>query len=276
MKVKYWIQQYTKSLQQADITSPQLDAELILATVLKKDRPYVHAHPEYFLNRRETTEADALLQRRLKREPLAYILENKEFYGRSFYVTKDVLIPRPESEEIIESLKYNLPHSAIRLLDIGTGSGALGITAKLEFPSLRVTLADISPHALQVARKNAKKLGAHPLRYIQSNLLEHWLRHNKAQPFDAIIANLPYVDPQWECSPETEYEPDLALFAKDSGLSLIKACIDQAYNLLIPKGLLILEADIRQHSQLKAYALKHDFSVVSQNGLIITLSRNLN
>ena len=271
MSIRDWLLEAAALLKKAGIPSPILDSELILSTTLGYERTYLHAHSDELLSAFDLKRANEYLERRINREPLAYIFGTKEFYGREFKVAPAVLIPRPETEEMIELLKQQPPKG--RLLDIGTGSGIIGITAKLEFPELSVTLSDISPEALTIAKTNAKNLGAKSLRFVRSNLLEHWIGHTRPQSFDSIVANLPYVDENWESSPETVYEPSLALFAEDHGLQLIKKCILQSQQVLKREGLLLLEADRRQHTDIILFAKRHGLKREVVSGLIIGLRK---
>ena len=230
-------------LADAGITSALLDAELILAHTVRKNRTWLHAHRDERLTERQLEIANARLQLRLDRTPLAYIIGHREFYGRLFKVTPSVLIPRPESEAIITCLRHYGPHTG-RLIDVGTGSGCLGITAKLEIPALDVVLADNSRHALAVARENTARLRAR-VDIIQSDMLSATFG-----TFDGIIANLPYVDASWERSPETNCEPAEALFANDNGLALINKLLVQTGTALNNSGWLYLEADPRQHAAI--------------------------
>lgn len=274
MTIGYWISTATKQLIGAKVPSAHLDAELMLAHTLKKGRTFLHAHGDEKLLDRHKEIADTRLQLRLDRVPLAYIIGHKEFYGRNFKVTPATLIPRPESEDIIHLLK-DIVSSTVALIpggknlvDVGTGSGCLGITAKLELPELNVTLLDISAHALNVAEENAEALHA-SVTTNRSDLLQNY-------PFtpDIIIANLPYVDPGWETSPELMYEPEVALFATDSGLMLIKKLILEASDLLPQEGVLLLEADIRQHDSIQLFAKSHGLRHVETRGLIVWLERH--
>ena len=274
MTISQWILETAASLKAAGIPSARLDAEIILAHTLKKQRTYLHAHGEETIGRREHEIADARVALRLDRTPIAYIIGHKEFYGRLFKVTPSTLIPRPESEMIITILKELLPrsHSLIqaapkRLVDVGTGSGCLGITAKLEFPELDVTLLDVSNHALTVAKKNAKLLGA-DVTAERSNLLAGY-----AFAPDIILANLPYVDPEWERSPETEFEPAEALFAPDGGLYLINNLIEEASGRMSSGGLMFLEADPRQHRSIMRHAKNHGFLMRENRDFIVVLEK---
>lgn len=241
--IQAWLRDSAEMLADAGITSALLDAELILAHTVRKNRTWLHAHHDERLTERQLEIAYARLQLRLDRTPLAYIIGHKEFYGRLFKVTPSVLIPRPESEAIITCLRQYGPHTG-RLVDVGTGSGCLGITAKLEIPALDVTLTDNSRHALAVARENTARLHAH-VDIIQSDLLS-----DTFGTFDGIIANLPYVDASWERSPETNCEPSEALFANNNGLALINKLLTQTGTALNNSGWLYLEADPRQHTAI--------------------------
>lgn len=258
-----WLTAAIRQLLEAGIPSARLDAELILSHTLRKGRTWLHAHGDDTLDPRQKEIANARLDLRLERVPLAYIVGHKEFYGRRFDVSTATLIPRPESEAMIELLSDLPLPSGAQLVDIGTGSGCLGITAKLEHPLFHVTLIDVDTHALVVAQKNAKKLQAE-VDTLKSNLLAEYPRTP-----DVILANLPYVDPEWERSPETHHEPSLALFAEDNGLKLIKQLIDQAKTRLAPGGYLLLEADRRQHHLITAYAEEDQFELVAERGLIL-------
>ena len=223
-----------------------LDAELILAHVLGKNRTFLHAHPETELSEAELAQIQALSARRASGEPLAYILGSKEFYGRNFKVTPDTLIPRPETEALIDIIKALKPQ---KILDVGTGSGCIAVTLALELPQSTVDAVDISPEAIVVAQENAQNLGA-TVNFALSNLLEA-----TGQGYDLIVANLPYVDAKWDwIGPELRYEPQIALFAEDGGLALIKRLIKTAPAHLAEKGYLILEADPSQHQKIADFA----------------------
>ena len=262
-----WLTEATRQLTDAQIPSARLDAELILSHTLRKTRTWLHGHNDEILESRSKEIANARLDLRLDRVPVAYIIGHKEFYGRTFKVTTATLIPRPESEDLIELLKEAVPKNekllndrALRLVDVGTGSGSLGITAKLEHPELDVTLLDISRHALKIAEENAASHKA-TVTLARSDLLA-------AYPLvtDIIIANLPYVDIQWERSPETDHEPTEALFAANNGLALILELIIQTKEKLALGGKLILEADPEQHAEIKKQASKYGLIHVSTLG----------
>lgn len=254
MNISTWLINATKQLKDIGIESARLDAELILAETIRKPRTYLHAHLDQELDPRRVDIAEARLTLRIDRVPLAYIVGHKEFYGREFLVSPQVLIPRPESEDMITMLLEVAADdiSPVKtLIDIGTGSGCLGITAKLERPDISVSLSDTSPQALNVAKNNADRLGAVVNPRVQ-NLLS-----GQIEPLNYILANLPYVDNTWETSPETCYEPKQALFAQNHGLALIFKLIEQAPRVLQSNGWLILEADPEQHSKIIDFAISY-------------------
>ncbi len=275
MVISECLSQASTALRKVGIASAQLDAELILGYVMHKPREFLMAYPDMKISSSEANKINKLLQRRLNREPLAYILGRKEFYGREFSVNKNVLTPRPETEQLIEILKKSLDtqtqseHDAnAKILDIGTGSGILAITAKLEFPNTQVFASDISPKALEVARQNARRLGAN-VKFMRSNLLS-----DISGQFDVILANLPYVAPEWQAEktyPELNFEPVIALFAKDNGLKLIKQLIVQTPQNLKRDGLLILEMDLQQIAEIANFAQQHNFEVANQTPFALGL-----
>lgn len=194
--------------------------------------------------------------------PAAYKLGYQDFYGRDFLVTPDVLIPRPETEQIVDTvlnlagISYLpgvkpaprvLPPNPI-ILDVGTGSGCIAITIKKEFPEATVYASDISEKALKIAQKNTLKHGA-TITLIISHLLEK-VNSGEIPTPDIIVSNLPYVDENWDWLDKEalSHEPAIALYAKDRGLELIKELITQAADLHVPR--LILEADPCQHDEI--------------------------
>ncbi len=272
MTIAEWLKDAANELADNLFPTARLDAEVILAHTIRKNRTYLHAHGDDELSARNEDIANARLELRLDHVPIAYIIGHKEFYGRRFAITPAVLVPRPESEELITILKTLLPASAAlpgvaakRLVDIGSGSGCLGITAKLEFPELDVALVDTSRHALGVAEKNAATLGADVETYV-SDLLNDY-------PYspDLIIANLPYVAREWDVSPELLHEPEEALYADDDGLSIVKRCIEQVARRAKPGAYLLLEADTRQLATIAAFAGRHGFKETARGGFSLCL-----
>ena len=239
-----WLKYASKSLKSVNIKSSQLDAELILQDTLSVAKTFLRAHPEYIIPEYFLPILNARLSLRMDYVPIAYILKYKEFYGRKFKVTPATLIPRPESEDIINAIKIlNKDTVSKSAIDIGTGSGILGITTSLEYPNIKVDLSDISPEALNIASINASNLKA------KVNINKPFsLLSETNKKFDYIIANLPYVDKSWQdTSPDLRHEPALALYADKSGLELIFKLIKQSPSHLNRDGLIFLEADPIQH-----------------------------
>lgn len=269
MIIRDWMQNTKVQLSSAGIPSAQLDAELLLSTALDKDRTWLIGHAEQTIPSSVVKELEQHVQRRTRREPLAYIRGYKEFYGRNFSVTPDSLIPRPETETLIETVLALPLGDSPRIHDVGTGSGCIPITLALELPSARVSGSDISHAALEVARRNSDSLDTSGVSFYKDNLLGRSI-----DKYDIITANLPYVDPSWETSPETASEPSLALFADDNGLELIKRLIEQAPEHLVDGGYLILEADPRQHDAIVAYAMPYGLSDAKTRDFIVTLQKD--
>ena len=214
--------------------------------------------------------------------PAAYSRGYQDFYGRDFVVTPDTLIPRPETEQMVDAV-LNLagmsylpgvrptprvlpPHPVI--LDVGTGSGCTAVTIKKEFPEATVYASDISEEALSVASKNAATYDA-PIHFIISYLLEKVNTGDIPTP-DIIVANLPYVDKDWDWldTAALSHEPAIALYADDHGLKLIKELLTQAADLRI--SYLILEADPCQHREIIAYATKKGLQHLETRGYVLT------
>ncbi len=265
--IRIWLRDAAEQLAEAGIPSALLDAEIILAHTLRKSRTWLHAHNDEAISPRELEIANARLDLRLERVPVAYIIGHKEFYGRRFAVSPSVLIPRPESETIITLLAELCNGMPKTLIDVGTGSGCLGITAKLEHPELAVTVTDISRHALVVAAKNAALLGA-PITCLKNDLL---VPNPRLPTAEIIIANLPYVDHAWERSPETNFEPTLALFADCHGLALIEGILSEAPLYLAADSHLLLEADPEQHAAIIARAVSLGYTHITTSGYCIVL-----
>lgn len=259
MNIQAFLTQSTKAMQAAGITTARLDCLVLIAHVLKKDKTWLLANLDYGLLPTELQSLQSLIKKRTQRQPLAYLIGHKEFYGRDFFVSPDVLIPRPETETLIELTKKQQPAT---ILDVGTGSGVIAITLALE-TTAQVTASDVSKKALAIAQKNAHSLGA-SVTFMESSLFAHI-----ADRFDCIVANLPYVSRDWQRSPETNAEPALALFATDYGLELIKSLIAQAPSHLNPSGDLLLEADPRQHKAIQKVAQKHGLTIKTTTDFVL-------
>lgn len=255
----------TKTLSEAGIASARLDSELILAHILRRSREWLLAHDATALTQSQQRQVRQLLLQRTQRQPIAYLTGRRDFYGHSFLVNEQVLVPRPESEVILAMLDELMQDNHLRtVLDVGTGSGCLAISIKLTHPDLVVSACDISESALLVARRNAARLlsSGQQIKFYQSDLLSGLPVSSR---FDLIVANLPYLSPgQDGLSPELAYEPATALYADDDGLSLIKQLITTAPARLTPHGYLLLEMNTKQIETAVSYATGYRYQVVKQ------------
>ncbi len=242
--------QLQRQLAAAGIEAASVEAELMLAAVLHCRRP------ELFLYRQEAVDPaveaalEPLLCRRRRREPWQYIEGVAPFMNLMLEVTPDVLIPRPETELLVELVLESLPPQA-DVLDIGTGSGAIALSLAFERPDLMVTAVDISPRALAVAERNRRNYALANVTLLESDLFSGVA----GRRFAAITANLPYVSEAEyrQLEPEVrDYEPALALTAPEAGLALIRQTIEQAPDYLQPDGLLILENGAGQGESVAA------------------------
>ena len=223
------------------------DAETLLLHLIGKNRAWLLAHHDDNFAGCKAIGYAALLNRRQKGEPIQYITGETEFYGLPFHVTPEVLIPRPETEHLVEKVVELLPlFPNPRVADIGTGSGAIAIAVAHEWPRARLTATEISASALELARSNAERTGfANPIRFLQGDLLAPI----SGERFDLIVSNPPYVPVSDRPSLSVEvrdFEPSLALFAGDDGLDIYRLLIPAAFTSLIPGGYLVLEIGFGQ------------------------------
>lgn len=245
--VAHTLDEAARDLTRAGIDTPELDAELLLAHVLGVDRTWLMAHPEQSLTPWQLTSFRALLARRTAREPLAYITGERWFYDILLHVTPAVLVPRPETEELVErALAWLQTHPHVVVADVGAGSGAIALAvAKHAPPAVRILATDISDEALDVARANARRLGlTQRLVFLQGELLSPL-----PEPVDLLLANLPYVA---ECdraglAPEVRvHEPATALFSGPAGLDHLRRLLAEAPAALRPGGVVLLEIGYEQ------------------------------
>jgi release factor glutamine methyltransferase len=246
------------------VPSSALAAELLLLHVLGRDRAWLYAHPEQKLSTEELNHLLLLLERRAAGEPTQYLTGRQEFWGLEFAVTPDVLIPRPETEHVVEVALERLGahrKEPLRIADVGTGSGCLAVALACEFSRAQVMATDISAPALQVARGNAAHHGVgNRIRFVQMNLLTGCIAPEPeavppkhfGPPFDLVVSNPPYIGyaEAAELAPEVrDHEPHAALFAGPTGVELYRDLIGQALELLAPEGILIVEVghDAAQH-----------------------------
>jgi len=242
------IAQGARLLENGGIRDARLTAQVLLAHALNRDRTYLYTYPECELSTVEWIHYGRYLHERLNGKPVQHILKSAEFYGRRFRVTPDVLIPRPETEHVVERALALKP-TARRIADICTGSGILAITLALELKPEATVASDISVRALEIARSNAAALAAR-VDFVHGDLLE-----SLGGPFDLIVANPPYIPSSAidALDPEVrDHDPRLALDGGPDGLDTYRRLIPQAWTRLAPGGWLILEIGYDQGESVPA------------------------
>lgn len=231
------------------LPSARRDAELLLLRLIGKDRAFLLTHPGAELTTGQQSTYNQWLTRRARHEPIQYIIGEQEFYGLTLRVTPDVLIPRPETEHLVEALLQRVPlDTPLHIADIGTGSGAIAIALASKLKRATITALDISALALAIARENAARHDvANRIRFIESDLLAAV----SGETFDVIVSNPPYVPDTEILEPQVRnFEPASALYAGPSGLEIYQRLIPQARQSLKPGGWLLLEIGYGQRNAL--------------------------
>ncbi len=245
----------------ASSDSPLLDAEVLLCFVLQKKRVYLKTWPERALTPEQSNQFQSLVKKRRHGLPVAYLTGRREFWSREFLVTRDVLIPRPETELLIEvSLELIPPDQHLKLADLGTGSGIIAITLAAERPGLEVTATDLSPPALDLARKNALQLNISNIQFQQS----HWFDDLEESNFDFVVSNPPYIakdDPHLQQG-DLRFEPNSALISESQGLGCIETIANTARNHLRPGGYLLVEHGYDQQEQARKIFQQYQYTNV--------------
>ena len=255
------------------IENPRLNAEQLLAHTLRLSRMDLYLEFERNLAENELGPLRDLVKRRSQGEPLQHLLGTVEFCGHTFAIDKRAMVPRPETEELVELLLAEISgqKSEIRILDVGTGSGVIGLSLAVKFPQANVCAIDISEDALSLARENSAQLRlSERVRFQKSDLLE-----NVSERFDLIVANLPYISMQDRhlLAREVLHDPEVALFGGPGGDELVRKLIEQAPAHLEPGGLLALEIGLGQAEGLSDFLrqknyhdieLKKDYSGISR------------
>src|SRR5438874_6258704 len=260
------LQSTTAYFKKRKIDNPRLNAEHLLAHVLGRKRIELYLEFERELSESELAPLRELVRRRGEGEPLQHLLGTVEFCGHTFLCDKRAMVPRPETEQLVEVLiaDCGLRIADWKILDVGTGSGVIALTLAKEFPEAKISGTDISEDALALARENAARLGlSDRVRFFKSNLLE-----NVDGIFDLIVANLPYIAAQdrHTLSREVLHDPEVALFAGGQGDELVRVLIDQAPARLRPGGRLALEVGLGQSEALfSRLAEKNYADICSKN-----------
>jgi release factor glutamine methyltransferase len=251
MKVCEWLAQAETQLMDGPHPDrAKRDAETLLQHLIGKNKAWLMAHANDDFAGCTATRYAGLLERRRKGEPIQYITGETEFYGMPFRVSPDVLIPRPETEHLVEKvIELAAAYQRPRIIDIGTGSGAIPIALAHKLPDAQITASDISERALALANENTSR-NRSAVRFLQGDLLAP----AAGEQFDIIVSNPPYVPVHDRDSLSVEvrdYEPALALFADEDGLSIYRRLIPQAFDALVPGGLIALEIGYGQQTAIQ-------------------------
>lgn len=260
MTINEWLTTRSTLLLDRGIESARLDCVLMLEKALRTNRAQLYTRLDEDIPRLEASVLEVLFARRYRHEPMAYILGSAEFYGRTFVVNEHVLVPRPESEAIIELARQQ--QAADTVVDVGTGSGALAVTLALESIADDIIAIDIDPECIAVARENAQRLGA-DITYVQSNLLNE-LKSAGTEQTTGFVANLPYVPDGYPINDAARHEPALALFSGDDGLDHYRKLFMQ----LPPAATWVITESLEsQHNELKKIAEQTGYRLLSHEGL---------
>jgi release factor glutamine methyltransferase len=246
MRIGETLKKTTQSLS-AISDSPRLDAEILMGHVLKKNRSFLYAYPEYALSPEEQLLWQQLIEQRLRSMPVAYLIGEREFWSLSFQVSPATLIPRPATESIVEFILNHYPNRPLQICDLGTGTGAIAIALQHERPLWDVCAVDIQPEAIALAQKNAQRHHA-PIHLICSN----WFEKIPRSKFHIIVSNPPYIDPDDPhlSQGDVQHEPMSALISQEHGLADITYLLKHSANHLHDNGMLIFEHGYDQQERI--------------------------
>ncbi|HCQ7756373.1 peptide chain release factor N(5)-glutamine methyltransferase [Citrobacter sp. 50677481] len=247
MNFQHWLREAISQLQESD--SPRRDAEILLEYVTGKGRTWILAFGETELTDAQRQQLAALLARRRRGEPIAHLIGEREFWSLPLFVSPATLIPRPDTECLVEQALARLPAASCRILDLGTGTGAIALALASERPDCDVTAVDRMPEAVALAQRNATRHAITNVRIQQSD----WFSALAGNQFEMIVSNPPYID---ELDPhlsqgDVRFEPLTALVAGDHGMADIKHIIDRARAVLMPEGMLLLEHGWQQGTAVR-------------------------
>jgi release factor glutamine methyltransferase len=264
MTVLEVLQATTAYFKKHNVESPRLNAEHLLAHVLGQKRIELYLEFERELTESERAPLRDLVKRRGEGEPLQHLLGTVEFCGHVFLCDKRAMVPRPETEELVEILKAEIQDPKSKIVDVGTGSGVIGLSLAANFPEAEIVAVDVSHEALSLARENAARLTlGDRVQFLKSDLLE-----NVEGKFDLIVANLPYISAQDRntLSREVLHDPEVALFAGERGDEVLRELIDKGRSHLRAGGMLALEIGLGQtETLLSGLAEKNYRDIYSKN-----------
>ncbi|MCK8145337.1 peptide chain release factor N(5)-glutamine methyltransferase [Citrobacter sedlakii] len=247
MNFQHWLREAISQLQESD--SPRLDAEILLEYVTGKGRTWILAFGETELTDAQRQHLAALLARRRRGEPIAHLIGEREFWSLPLFVSPATLIPRPDTECLVEQALARLPAASCRILDLGTGTGAIALALASERPDCDVTAVDRMPEAVALAQRNATRHAITNVRILQSD----WFSALAGNQFEMIVSNPPYIDEQDPhlSQGDVRFEPLTALVAGDHGMADIKHIIERARAVLMPEGMLLLEHGWQQGTAVR-------------------------
>lgn len=258
MDYQHWLREAIRQLQESD--SPRRDAEILLGYVTGKGRTFILAFGETPLTDAEREQLSALLARRRQGEPIAHLTGVREFWSLPLFVSPATLIPRPDTECLVEQALARLPSSPCRILDLGTGTGAIALALASERPDCAVTAVDRMPDAVALAQRNAGYLDIRNVRILQSD----WFSALAGETFDMIVSNPPYIDEQdlHLRQGDVRFEPLSALVAGENGMADITHIIDASRERLTPGGVLLLEHGWKQGDAVRGAFTRAGYQAV--------------
>ena len=261
MNIRDILNEGVNILKKNKISSPQLDSEILLSNSIKRDKKYIILNPKKILNSEQTEKFRCLIERRKKGEPVAYLINKKDFWKDEFFVNKDVLIPRPDTELIIEQVLKTYPKNlSLQVLDIGTGSGCILLSILKERPNFYGIGIDISKKSINVSKLNAKQLNlTNRVKFFHSSV-----DNFKFGKYDVIVSNPPYIELlnfKYLENNVVNFEPKLALSGGFDGLSKIRKVIDKAKTLIKENGKFILEIGFNQKNKVKRILKEKGFYI---------------
>lgn len=258
MEYQQWLREAVSQLQASE--SPRRDAEILLGFVTGKARTFILAFGEMPLTGEQQEQLAGLLARRVRGEPVAHLIGEREFWSLPLFVSPATLIPRPDTECLVEQALARLPAAPCRILDLGTGTGAIALALASERPDCQVTAVDLIPDAVALAQRNADHLGIRNIEIVQSR----WFSALEGQTFSLIVSNPPYIDAQDPhlAQGDVRFEPLSALVAADNGLADLHTLIKDAPRYLLPQGWLMLEHGWQQGAAVREIFARYGWQQV--------------
>lgn len=258
MEYQQWLREAVSQLQASE--SPRRDAEILLGFVTGKARTFILAFGETPLTGEQQEQLAGLLARRVRGEPVAHLIGEREFWSLPLFVSPATLIPRPDTECLVEQALARLPAAPCRILDLGTGTGAIALALASERPDCQVTAVDLIPDAVALAQRNADHLGIRNIEIVQSR----WFSALEGQQFSLIVSNPPYIDAQDPhlAQGDVRFEPLSALVAADNGLADLHTLIKEAPRYLLPQGWLLLEHGWQQGAAVREIFARYGWQQV--------------